>query len=241
MQKRYTAKNPYNEFTVGEYYSEAEIDDIYDDISDTITQTDLDNAIADFVTEDNIHVRASAFTEDFQSESTIDSIVSDFAADWVEYTTINSKIESATREFLDQDELNEKMSNFLVNYVSNTNVSLLIDSAITYYQEEYWHPEPTYERYIDVYVPGSIGNEFRDYINFVVSSSTAWQITGFVPIWLSLEVLSGFGTTVIKAEAQSDNTGSPRSVTFDLEADDTYPSSIEFTITQAGSEEPPAG
>ena len=108
MLKRYTVKNPYNEFDVGEYYSQSEIDDIYDDISDTITQSILDNAVANFVPGDEVYVRASGFTENFEIESVIDSVVSDFVVNYIEYSEINSRIDTATRNFLDSEQLTEK-------------------------------------------------------------------------------------------------------------------------------------
>ena len=241
MLKRYTVKNPYNEFEVGEYYSESEIDNIYDDISDTITETILNNAIADFIPGDEVYVRASGYTTDFEIESYIDGRVVDYTDEWIENTEINTRISNATRNFLDDEELTDKMNTFLVNYVTNTNVTLLIDSSVTYLQE-YWHPSPVYERYVEEPPISYIASDDRSYVDFVLSANTSWSITNDFPSpfgWVSLNTWTAFGTTVIRATVNSENTtGSNRSHTYIGTAPDVYNTSpFEITITQnyAGS------
>ena len=232
MLKRYTVKNPYDEFEI-DFYSKLEIDVIYDDISDTITQTDLDNAIVGFIPCEDVHVKASAFTEDFQTEDVINSIVSDFVDGYISYEEIDSRIDVATSEFLDNEELSTKMSNFLVGYITNTSVNLLIDSSVTYLQE-YWHPLPIYERYVQEPAISSIDSDDRSYVDFVLSANTSWIITDNFPIgWVTLDTFTGFGTTVIRATVNSENTsGSIRTHTYIGTAPDVYKSPFEVTITQ---------
>lgn len=237
MLKRYTVKNPYEEFEVGEYYSKSQIDNIYDDISDTITQTDLDNRIVDFISGDEVHVRASAYTEDFQSESVINTIVSDFVVNYIRSDEIDSRIAASTADFLNEHQLNTKMNNFLVEYVTNTNVSLMIDSAITYWQEDYWHPVPIYERYIWVgNRTNNIASPDRSTVQFIISGNTAWSILDDSPAWLELDTYVGFGITLVTATAQSaNNSETARTHVYDLRANDIYGTPLLITIRQAAA------
>jgi len=238
MQKRYTVKNPYNKFDVGEYYSKAQIDVIYDDISDTITVSDLNNAIANFVPGDDIQTRAEDYTDEFQTEATIDSIVSDFAADWVSYTTINSRLASATSGFLIQEDMTEKMNGFLLDYISNTNILLLIDSSVTYLQEDYWHPLPDYERYVHVpEISHQLAAPNKSTVDIVLSGNTAWRITDDSPDWLKLSQYIGFETTIITATALSTNSShGTRQHTYTGSANDVYNGSpFDITVVQLGT------